>query len=199
METLTATPAVEETVVTTNVTAAEVVKGLYESEDTVARGRQIVREGNKSLATFIALTPVLYEAIVQGETVSGLLGLAGFQHTNKKAANYRDDQQFRYYVLTGEVLSRLGKDKTKPVDVNTAVNRIADKQYPKFTKRECDDLITRLVEANGTWADFVKAVESYGKDKETVKDQASVDHIVANIGRFTPGMIAQLKLALQDK
>lgn len=198
METLTATPMVEETVATTNTTAVEVVKGIYGALATVKAGKDIVREGNKDLAKFVALTPVLYEAIVQGETIGGLLGLAGYQSTDKEAANYRNDQQFRYYVVTGEVLSRLAKDKTAPMAVNTAVNRIADKKYPNFTKTECEELITRLVEQGKSWGDFVQAVETYGKDKELLKDQASVDHIVANKKRLTAGQIAQLKLALQD-
>lgn len=192
------TPTIEE-VVTTNYTARDIVAGIIEGEDSVDEAKKVLRNAKKTLAEWIALTPVLYEAFIQGETVSGLLALAGYQTKDKEAANYRDDQQFRYYVVTGEVLYRLAKDRTAPSTVNWAVNRIASSKYPGFTKTECEKVITRLVETNGTWGDFVKTVESYGKDAEAVKAQTYTSWIVDNVDRLTSGQRAELILALQAK
>ena len=89
----TLTPTVEETVITTNHTVADIVKGLYEAEDTIEEGKELIRQGKRDLATFLALTPVLYEVSLGDVTVSGLLAMAGYQSADKTAPNYRDDQQ----------------------------------------------------------------------------------------------------------
>lgn len=186
-----------DTTVVTNYTVRDIVTGILEGENGVEAAKKILHDAKRTLADWLGSTPVLYEAVMQGETISGLLALAGYQCLNPQGDMYRDDQQFRYYVITGEVLSRLAKDKTAPSRVNWAVNRIADtKRYPGFTKKVSDNLIANLAESNGTWGDYVKAVESYAKSDDAVKDQAAVDHTVINIGRYTPGQIAALENAL---
>jgi hypothetical protein len=194
------TTATEETIVSQviNWTVKMVVQGLLAAEDTIEEGKRIVREGRKDRARFLAQAPMLYEAVLAGETPAGLLALAGYQSTNKEAENYRNDQQLRYDIKTGEVMSRLTADKTKPETVSKAVNRIADKNYAGFTKHECDALIDRLVDEGKTWADFVSAVEEYGKDAEVVKDDKAVTRVVQRVHLLTAGQRAQLILALQE-
>lgn len=171
-----------------NESVEAAITAIYMAWDTVKAIKAELREANKSYNERLALLASVYLASdlcrPDGMSAKSIAALAGRD----------DEQQTRYYLRGGWVMARLVNDgKTSPASIMTQINKVT-RQSTGLTITRVDGIIKDLVDAGGSWADFVSAVKA-----ETEKTNAPVERAlgVLESADLDLGQIARLKLLVE--
>ena len=169
-----------------NLEVGEAIKSVFDAFDKVKALKAALREGITSYNQTLSVLPSVYLA-------SDLAKIDGMSPKSIAALAGRDDeQQTRYYLRGGWVMAKLSNDgKTSPASIMTQVNKVAQ-QGNGLTISRVDEIIKGLVDANGSWADFVTAVKA-----ETDKVNAKVERalsVLEDADTLDAGQLARLQL-----